>query len=292
MIELVIAISVSAIITVVLAEIISRPIVAYANLSLRAQLTDSATLAMRHMRKEISQSLPNSVRVGCSGECIEFLHVKDKGIYRALAPGNFLSFDPLALDRDFESIGGLIDLSGIRIGINSTDCINNLADCLVINNRGVLGYNGYAHNTLATILGVSLVSNTIDFAFNTSQLIFPILPLLPVSSLLDQTFYIVDTPTSFICNTGSDETLRRYRGYPILLNQTSVDSHAELLAFAGTTTDLVVNQVTRCKFQYTPGSIIDSGLVTVELEISETDLPSGHTESITLVEQIIVGGLL
>lgn len=282
LIELVVTLGVASLITVIIAELISRPVTAYMNTSLRTQLVDTADSALREMRMQLSQSLPNSIRIGCGGACLEFLHVRQKGFYRALPPGNFLSFLPFLPDLDgFESLGGIQNPTDIQTGTNGSDCRQGLADCLVINHTGLPGLNAFDHDNIATITNIDAGTGEIDYRFEGSQVVFP-------SVSLDQNYYIVDSPVSFLCNVGGDQTLRQYQNYPIISNQTNIDTHAELVSYGGTESGILANKITVCEFDYQSITGSEQGLVSVRLEVSQ-QMPSGHTESITLFNQIRVG---
>ena len=89
-----------------------------------------------------------------------------------------------------------------------------------------------------------------------------------------QRFHIVDTAVSFICDT-SAQRIDRFFDYPITPIQTTTP---------GGTSDLLVNNVTACDFDYDPGTATRGGLVTLRIIITEPD--SG--QSVTLVKQIHV----
>jgi len=117
----------------------------------------------------------------------------------------------------------------------------------------------------------------IEFSFSGTQLAFP-------TSSPAQRFSIVDTPISFVCDTVNN-TITRYQGYPITADHNDVD--AELAGLNGTNKALVTDKIDACSFIYNSGSTNRSGLITINLKLSET-MPSGHTESINLLQQVHV----
>lgn len=279
LIELIITMTIGSVIALVVSQLISRPVTAYANLSLRAQLVDSAEASLERMTREIRSALPNSIRINASNNSIEFLRTIDGGRYRLSAPGNILSFDQASHDSNgFEVLGPLSDAAAISTSSIAGDCAIGNADCLVIYNTGQLNNNAYAFDNIATITSVSGTPSIIEFAFQGAQNAFP-------TSSPMQRFSIVDTPVSFICDTSND-TVRRYTNYPINTNHNNVDQHAELVS-EGASHALVSNKIDECSFEYNSGSAVRSGLVTIRLKLSET-MPSGHIESINLVQQVHV----
>ncbi len=286
LIELVITMTVGSIIALVTSQLISRPVTAYANLSLRAQLVDSAESSLERMTREIRSALPNSIRINTTNNSIEFLRTIDGGRYRLhptddlVSSGNVLSFDPSIDDNSdgFEVLGPLSNPGGIATSSDAGDCITGNADCLVIFNTGQINNNAYQLDNVATITGVSGTPSIITFAFQGTQEAFP-------TSSLMQRFSIIDTPISFICDTTAD-TIRRYENYPITASHANVDQASELTSL-GANNALVADKIDECSFEYNSGSATRSGLVTIRLKLSET-MPSGHVESVTLVQQIHV----
>ena len=281
LIELVITMTIASIIAMVTAQLISRPVTAYANLSLRAQLVDAAESSLERMTREIRTALPNSIRIGCSNKCIEFLRTIDGSRYRLSAPGNVLSFDQSSLDSDgFEVLGHLSDPASIVTSNNPDDCRTRNADCLVIYNTGQINHDAYQLDNIATVKNINGSPSVIEFSFPGGQLAFP-------TSSPAQRFSIVDTPISYICDDTTTKTITRYQDYPITANHNNVDTDTELMAFSGTEKALVSNKITGCSFTYNAGSATRSGLVTINLILSET-MPSGHVESISLIQQVHV----
>ncbi|WP_260292906.1 prepilin-type N-terminal cleavage/methylation domain-containing protein [Sedimenticola hydrogenitrophicus] len=280
LIELVVVIVISGVIAVAASQLIQRPVEMYQSQASRARLVDRADTALVQMTRELRDALPNSVRIGCTGRCLEFLHVVTGGRYRA-APVDDplqLSFNPADVDFQFEVLGLLPNSGLIQSGSNANDCASMNAACLVIYNTGLPGSNAYNLDNAATVTAVNtLVPITLDFinsGFTGGQTAFP-------ASSPDQRFYIVDTPITYLCDPDPGSgTLRRYQGYNLQADQQDLDSHAELLAQPNPAEHaLLIDQVSACRFTYTPGTPSRNGLVTLELTVQE------RSESITLLQQ-------
>jgi MSHA biogenesis protein MshO len=268
LIELVITLLVTGIVAGVAVPLIEQPIRAYDQLSRRAQLVDTADAALSRIASEVHAALPNSLRVGCSGQCIDWLQSVGGGRYRAAGPGDWLDFDPASGDDRFEILGTLPDASDLRFGNDAGDCAANRADCLVIYNTGQPGGDAWAGDNRATLRSLTSGSGVLRFHH-------PAAGAFPNSSL-DQRFYLVRSPLAFLCANGQ---LRRYSGQPITSTHSAVDSDAELMTFATTRRALLANGVSNCEFRYSPGAASRSGLLTLRLELAD------DSERITLLVQ-------
>jgi MSHA biogenesis protein MshO len=80
LIEMIVVITITAIISAVVAVFLRAPIQGYFDASRRADLTDTADSAMRRISRDLHLALPNSVRVSSSGNpAIEFLQTRTGG---------------------------------------------------------------------------------------------------------------------------------------------------------------------------------------------------------------------
>ena len=289
MIEIVIVIIVVGILAVVVGLIIQGPLRASVDTGRRAELVDLAEAALTRVTREVRLSVPNSVRIATVGSSVslEVLRSLDGGRYRG-APSNTLTLpacgavpsgDPLEFtcpDTVFDVLGQLPRLAQITTG--GADCAATpvTADCVVVFNTGPAGLNdAYAGDNVATI---TVASDNPGFDGSdqltiTNASIAALNPPFPLPSPA-QRFHIVDTAVSFICDT-SAQRIDRFFDYPITPIQTTTP---------GGTSDLLVNNVTACDFDYDPGTATRGGLVTLRIIITEPD--SG--QSVTLVKQIHV----
>lgn len=251
LVELVVVLVVTGILAALGGMFIVRPIQGFLDLSRRASLVDGAETALRRMQRDVRQALPNSVRIdsNANGPFLELLHTVDGGRYRAYGPGiNPLDFS--VEDSDFEVLGNLDD-----------DPV--VGQSVVVYNLSANGTNGNAYFG-DNRTGVGSDSSVSKVNLNPNK-------QFPRSSPF-QRFFIVDGPVSYVCNM-SDNTLTRYSGYSIAVNQS---------ASPGGTPALMANNVSACNFTYQPGTSQRAGLVTLRLQITEDG------ESVTLLHQIHV----
>jgi MSHA biogenesis protein MshO len=250
LIELITVIVIIGILSSLTTGIITLPINSYLDLQRRTTLVDNAETALRLMQRDIRRALPNSIRITGGGTVLELLHTSDGGRYRAKlsssGSGNILDFT--TTDSSFDVIGSL----------NS-----NPQGELVIYNLGQLSADAYSGSNRATVSNTS----TQTLINLTAGKKFP----LPSPQ---QRFFIVDTPVTYRCNLNTGELLR-YSGYSITATQANPPS--------GVTGQLQVNQLSACSFAYSTATATRSGLVTLQLNLTDS-----AGESTRLLHQIHV----
>jgi MSHA biogenesis protein MshO len=256
--------------------LITRPAQSFAELTRRLELVDLADTALKRMARDIRHALPNSVRIQTAGArtALEFLHTSGGGRYRAQVEADSTG-DPLvngATDT-FDVLGTMLVSAAVDTGpAGQASCLSDLADCLVIYNTGTGpgDFNAYQGDNIATITTAAAAQLTFD---NGGGWSFPF--LIPPTA--EQRFYIVDTPQSFVCDTGARE-LRRYTGYTINAAQPITD------ADFGSAGELLAVNVASCQFTYNPGAGSRHGLVTLRVVVD--DQPS--SERVALLHQVHV----
>jgi len=278
LVEMIVVLTIAGLMSVVVMQFITTPIEAYVDQSRRGELVDEAQLAAERITHDVRLALPNSIRVGCGGRCLEFLRAVSGGRYRAGPPGNELSFLPADADTSFDVLGSLNDTGGLVTSNTTGACLNGNAACVAIYNTGYDGNDAWRGDNIATLSGLSLSPASISFLndeFRGGQRAFP-------ASSPGQRFFIVDTPITFLCDPVNG-TIRRYLGYSINADQDDVDTHAELTGLGNPAEhSLLANRVSECQFEYTPGSPTRNALLTARLSISEAG------ETISLLKQIHV----
>lgn len=270
LIELIVVITIMGILALIIPTIIRGPLRAYVQVQQRADLAAIADTALQRMTREIRLALPNSIRIS-GGNAVEFLRTLDGGRYRLQpAPGptgNVLDFS--AQTGTFDFLGPLnnqaqIDATGAVTG--QGDCFNNTVDCLVIFNTGQAGANAWQGDNIAAITAVGAGS----LSFN----------LAPVTHFPYQSprqrFFVVDTPVSFICDTGSGR-ITRYSDYTIAAAQPTVAAPP-----AGG--NLLVDDISACDFSYDPGSATRAGMVTLSITVTKP----GLGEQVSILQQVHV----
>ena len=285
LVELVVVIAIGAVLSTALLQFITAPVKAYVAQSRRAVLVDVAELALQRIAYDVRQALPNSIRVGCGGQCLELLRAAGGGRYRAAPSGDNLSFLPGDLDTSFEVLGPLSSAGGLTTGSLPGDCAAGSAACVAVYNTGQTGTDAWNGDNIATLTAVTTVAGppavtTIGFnnqGFAGGQTAFP-------AASPAQRFFLVDTAVGVICDPAAGTgTLYRAEGYGIHADQADVDTLAELAALGNPAeTAVLADRVSSCLFTYDPGSPSRNGMLTLRLTLAEAG------EQVTLLQQVHV----
>lgn len=250
LIELVTVVVVVGILATMSTGIITLPVKSYLDQQRRTTLVDNAESALRLMQRDIRGAVPNSIRVTGGGTVIELLHTSDGGRYRAQpasdGSGNVLDFT--TTDISFDVIGSLRTIPQGDVVIYNLGQTN--ADAYAGNNRAALG-----NTSTASLINLAAPKR---FPLQSPQ----------------QRFFIVDTPITYRCNLSSGELLR-YDGYSITAVQANPPADV-----AG---QLQVNHVSACSFAYTSATAHRAGLVTLQINLTDS-----AGESIRLIHQVHV----
>jgi MSHA biogenesis protein MshO len=250
LIEMVIVISITAIIAGAVAVFIARPIEGYRDATRRAEMTDIADTALRRMTRDLRTALPNSIRIATLGSVVylEFLQTTDGGRYRAEVAsdgsGNPLSFS--TPDNSFDVIG---DMPAVAVG-----------DWIVVynlNNSGAVA-NAYSSDNRRTVAG----SGASSISITPTALPFPL-------ASPAKRFQVVQHAVTYVCDPdpGARE-LRRYWNYGI--------SPAQATPPVTPNNALLASDVIACAFTYTNGGTFGrTGVVTLEIRV-ERDGESVH----------------
>lgn len=281
LVELVVVITITAIVAGMVAVFVLRPVQGYVDLSRRAALVDAAESALRRMGRDIRNALPNSVRVtnlGAAGFAVELVPIVDGARYATAEtanPGceNLTGFDPDPADAGFDVLG---TFPGIAPGTYP-------GHRLVINNQGIgTTHDVYADGVSATPpLVITPAGTSITIAAGTCgnskhHVTLGAAHQFRSKSPRDRLF-VVTTPVSYLCDTVGG-TLTRYSGYAIQATQPT--SAATLNALAGVSSALVAGRLSACSTTTSTTDVQDRGLVTFALSLAE------QGEQIRLVHQV------
>ncbi|MEO8312171.1 MAG: type II secretion system protein [Caldimonas sp.] len=266
LLEIVLVMAITGVVAAMVGVFIRQPIDAYVDQVRRAELSDTADLALRRISRELARALPNSVRVDPGGTMLEFLPVAASGRYRA-APaadgsGDFLDFDDPA-DTTFDVLGAPIDVAA--------------GSQLVVYNLGLPGADAYSGESRRALVTSGNALASLGYATGGTQ--------FPFRSPGNR-FQIVPGAVTYACLPGAGGTgqLRRYSGYPIQAAQPVDAGAAPLAALAGRDAGLLADKVESCSFGFGAGPASRIGVVTLNLTL----VASG--ERLTLVHQVHVDG--
>ena len=258
LIEMIIVITITAIIAGVVGVFISRPVQGYVDAARRAELTDIADTALRRMTRDLHTALPNSIRIvespAASGILyLEYLRTSDGGRYRAQADstgaGDILDFT--AADSSFDVIGSVPAFAG--------------GESIVVYNLAASGSTANAYEGDNRAAYSSSAGATITLAAP-KQFPFP---------SPGKRFHVVPYAVTYACNPSTGE-LRRYWNYGILAAQPTPPATAN--------NALLASNISACSFSYTTSGA-RTGVVALTLRVERDG------ESIRLFQQAHVNNV-
>jgi len=282
LIEVVIVITVTAIIGAAVAIFIRMPVRSYVDSAARADLVDTGDTALRRMARDLRLALPSSVRVNTDGSgasYIELLLTRTGGRYLASEDGpvggNVL---------DFTSPSGNGNLKFDIIGPIAPSLEQTIqpGDSVVVFNLGPGAIPGDAYQTSGEMNRVAIAGisgPTITMAspspFGTFSLQSP-----------SHRFQVISGPVTYRCapNAGNPTagTLTRYWNYTIAATQPT--SVAGLTTGSGAQSALMAIGVSSCSFSYAKNSM-SSALAVLDIQLVSGD--SGSS-TVGLFEQVHV----
>jgi MSHA biogenesis protein MshO len=240
LIEMVIVISITAIIAGAVAVFITRPIESYADAARRAELTDIADTALRRMARDLRSALPNSIRITTVGNVryLEYLQTSGGGRYRS-HPDSGGGGNPL----DFTAVDAAFDVIGTPPTMTAGDSIV----IYNLNSSGVVANAYSGDNRAAYSSGAATITLTAA-------------KLFPFASPGNR-FQVVQHAVTYACDPDpGTRTLRRYWNYGI--------AGAQPTPPGGGSNALLATEVFECTFTYAPGGPGGRyGVVTLEMRV-------------------------
>jgi MSHA biogenesis protein MshO len=194
----------------------------------------------------------------------------DGGRYRAQPPGDATQvLDLSSADGSFNVIGPFTQVA---------KPFSSTSHYLAVYNVGVTGADAYELANVITPAGTQIDIVADSFSGEDRVTLAPAFRFVYGSPT--QRAYLVDGAVTYLCNPIAG-TLMRYQSYTIAQDQSTRDSHGELLA-AGASASLMANQITSCAFAYAAGTAERAGLVSLQFAVS------AQGEAISLLSQVHV----
>jgi MSHA biogenesis protein MshO len=269
LVELVVTISISAVVVSFMALFVVTPMRAYESQTRRADLVDAADSALRLMARELRLAVPNSVRVGGSGSivAIELLASVDGARYRDGGPltDPTRELDLTAADGAFATT---VPFANLTLPFSST------SHYLVIYNVGVPGANVW---DMANVITPASTQIQISAGSTANENLVTMSPAFRFAwGSPNKRVYLSNGPVSYLCDTTA-ATLTRYSGYTVSAAQpVSVAS----LTAAGATAARVAGDVASCQFTYNAGTAQRTGLAALQVQLARSG------ERIQLLHQV------
>lgn len=251
LIEAIIVLVLTAILSAMVMSFIGKPIVQYQDLSRRAELSDTANAALRRISRDLHLALPNSVRSATSS-CLEFIPTYDGGRYRAVADsagaGNVFNAEQSITS--FDVIGAL----------GSAPTVD---DFVVVYNLGIPGADAYAADNRATLTGAT-TTTLMSFDPKTFPFASP--------GYRFQLIANSEQAVSFVCtgvgvDAAGNGTGTLYRAAAYGFVAVAPATCAAVVA----STPILAQNLSACQFSYASGVSERSGLVSIRLSVARNN---------------------
>lgn len=239
LVEMVIVIAVLAILGGISSIFISRAMQGYANSESYLSLVDMSDHALRRMKREIRNAVPNSVRISNDGLVLEFIPIQFGGRYRVGLDNNG-NGDPL----NFAIVDNSFDVLGPPVpNVNA-------GNGLIIYNLGIPGADAYAGDNYRLLQAGNNLGN-LSFVGNGYVFGSP-----------SRRFYVVASASVLICDLGQ-RRLWLVDNYPIVANLP-----ANINNIGGGVAHLLADDVTACQFRLDNGIQQRSGVLSLNITLS------------------------
>ncbi|MHA4871179.1 PulJ/GspJ family protein [Duganella sp. PWIR1] len=253
-----------------------QPVQNYVDAAARADLSDTADLALRRMARELRGALPNSVRAMFANGVwyVQFIPVKAGGQYLAVE-------DEVANGTPLDFVGGGNQFSVVGHMPAGAAAINPATDSIVIYNlgNGIAGADAYAQTNLARVNAVNNMPNgwLITLANN------PWGGATPNASP-EHRFSVVTSPVTFRCegNATGTGTLVRIANQAFTAAQVPQALTPDMPRLA--------TNVLACNFSADQAANVNTGMIGMSLALARPRVggAANGLETVTLVHQIHV----
>ncbi len=272
-IELVVSITLLAIVISITTFLIAGPVREYADQSRRSELVSAADSALLNVARDVRRALPNSTRVTTTATtaALEMLASIDAVRYRASG-----ALGSPALELDLTSPDGSFSTLGKFTHV--THPFSSTARYLSVYNIGIAGADAYELANVMTPAGTTI---SISDGASAGEDVVTMSPAFKFAyGSPAKRIYLVEGPITYLCDL-TEGTLRRFSAYGVASNQSLRDTTAELVG-AGAQNALLARNLTACVFTYAAGTSQRAGLVTATLTVSK------NGELVRLLEQVHV----
>jgi MSHA biogenesis protein MshO len=293
LIELVVSLTVSAVIIGMAAMILTGPTDAYMDAARRGAQTDSANFVVSRLTRDLERALPNSVRINANGNrtIIEMLVYEGVGFYRRsgdLGGQADRELSEAQIDSNF-SLFGRLDPAQASPNYNYLVAVANSGQIV-----GGINYDAYRPNNRVMTpnkVEISVARNATLEEGITLSTGFRFQNAAAVNA--SQRVFFVSGPVTYICNTAANaQTLRRFENYSIASALPTSETNARLTA-ASVKNELIADSVSACRVRCQNGNTsarpCRGGLV-VELTINRR--VAGGDEAVRIFRQFPVDNRL
>lgn len=251
LVEMVVAIAVSAIVVGFMSLFMVSPVQAYLAQERRTELADSANSAMRMIESDVRSAVPESVRFASVGGrlAMELLYAEDVVRYRSGGAPQDLT---IASDTTFSALGRFTRVAP-----------GTYLDRYLVVGHSVSG--GDAYNPVSNVITPMGTSIRIDpeIPGTGEQVVTLGSAMTFAQESPTRSVFFVREPVSYVCNPATGR-ITRFWNYPISANQLAHATEAQLTAL-GASSALVAQDVTACTFQPTASTAFYGGLIRIRM---------------------------
>lgn len=239
LVEVVVAITLSAIVIGFMAMFMTAPIDSYAAQVRRAGLTDSADAISRNLGNDLAAAVPNSVRIANNGNfrLIEMLAADGEAArYRTVSvpPNTNLTLDPGVPDALFTTIGQFRPNLNVPLNLPNYRVLVAAPVTNLYTTAGVMSPPGLQLTPLPLpAQDEASVQLATPFVFSTPS---------PTTRV-----FLVSGTVAYICDLTA-RTLTRYSGFPVA-PAAAAHSNPVVLAGLSTASELIATNITACIFR-------------------------------------------
>jgi MSHA biogenesis protein MshO len=280
LVEAIVVMVITGILSGIMVLFIRRPVQNYVDTAARAEMSESAELALRRMTRELHTALPNSIRVTAIGNVslLELIPTKAGGLYLDSSDGASAPNVPLSF-----GITGLFNFTVVGPMPPAPYAIAP-GDFIVVYNLGTgfTGNDAYANSNIAT---VTLVNNNLVTVNSVNG--------FTGSGSPGHRFQVAGQPVTFVCvsnpATGRG-TLTRIWNYGLQANQIDPTTLVGSAAAPGARAALMANNVLGCQFNYNQAANQQSALVGLVIALARPapGAAANGLETVTLSHQVHV----
>jgi MSHA biogenesis protein MshO len=284
-VELIVAIVLSAIVAVFMVSFLTVPVESYTAQTERAALVDSSDRTLHWVTQDVRTALPNSLRTLSNAGTVRGIELlATVGVARYYKPGDKVAAATPPVTNSFELAAGYTDAYFATLGLFNS--LTNLK-YVAINNppppaNGAYGLTGVmASGTVAaftpppptpppTGCGATLCEEQITLSGTGFKF---------TAHSPNRNVFLVSWPVTYLCDKTAG-TLVRYWGYKVATLQTSVNTNAKLVN-AGASHALIAQNVADCTFNVVPAPLANTfgqlAIVNLTLTNGVTPTNSGQT---------------
>jgi MSHA biogenesis protein MshO len=233
LIELVVVITLSAVVVSFMVMFTVMPLNAYRDQGLRAELIESGDSLVRMLRADVRKAVPTTLRSAQSGSVtsLSMLNSVGSGRYFSLDPNPMRSLSVPTPDTDFSSMGGLLPLPA------------TVVKHIVVANVTIPNNDVYKFDP---VISAAIASVTVS---NGTPSVHLSVPMSIQTDSPSHRFYLVDSPITYLCDSSTHD-IRRYSGHTVA-SAAAAPPTAPALISAGATETLVAINVQTCSILVT-----------------------------------------